>query len=172
MEENSTSVNKTIPKVVGVGDLVGQFQIATVAHGKNSTYNELDSSIKGVGYADLYVQYAPDTSYENTPFIPTFSHCEKLQEMMNSIINGSESTVLYQVDVLLGVANGAEPISGVSHDWASHLILDVEYFPITYHNYSYNQTWNVSPYFNSTTNRLHMKIQHSFLPFWTVKDCS
>jgi hypothetical protein len=47
MEENSTSVNKTIPKVVGVGDLVGQFQITTVAHGKNSTYNELDSSIKG-----------------------------------------------------------------------------------------------------------------------------
>jgi hypothetical protein len=89
IEEDTTK--RTIPKVVGVGDFVGQSHIETVAQGKNSKYNNLASSIKGVGYADLYAQYAPDTSYENITFIPRFSNCEKLEESMDSIISGSES---------------------------------------------------------------------------------
>jgi hypothetical protein len=153
IEEDSTK--KPIPKVVGVGDFVGDFHIETMAQGKNSTYNDITSSIKGVGYADFYVQYAPNTSYENTPFLPTFSNCERLQESVDSIISGSESTVVYQVDVV-GVANGTEPISGVSHDWNLSLELDVEYFPITYQNDSYDQTWEVYPYFNNTESRLYL----------------
>ncbi len=88
IEEDTTK--KTIPKVVGVGDFVGDFHIETMAQGKNSNYNNLTSSIKGVGYADFYVQYATNTSYENTPFLPIFSNCERLQESADSIISGSE----------------------------------------------------------------------------------
>jgi hypothetical protein len=155
LEIKEKSTKKTIPKVVGVGDFVGQSHIETVAQGINSNYNNLASSIKGIGYADLYVQYAPDTSYESTPFLPRFSNCEKLQESVDSVINGSESKVVYQVDVL-GVANGTEPVSNISHDWNLSLELDVEYFPITYWNFSYDQTWEVYQYFNNTENRLYL----------------
>jgi hypothetical protein len=146
---------KRIPKVVGVGDLVGDFNIATIAKTKNSTYNNLTSNIAGVGYANLYVQYAPDTSYENTPFIPSFTQCEQLQESIDSIICGSESTVDYLAHVL-GMANGAVPISGVSHDWDLALALNVEYYPITYQDFSQDQKWDVLPYFNDTENRLYL----------------
>jgi len=93
IEENST--NNTIPKVVGLGDLVGDFHIETLAQGKNSTYNNLASSISGVGYAGLYVQYAPDTSYENITFIPTFSLCERLL-LGNSRILIYQNSIIFQ----------------------------------------------------------------------------
>jgi hypothetical protein len=48
---------------------------------------------------------------------------------IDSSISGSESKIAYEVDVK-GVANGAEPIPRVSHDWHLKLQLDVEYFPI------------------------------------------
>ncbi|RZB33182.1 MAG: hypothetical protein AEth_00101 [Candidatus Argoarchaeum ethanivorans] len=156
MEENSTSVNKTIPKVVGVGSAAGQFLIETTAEGKNSTYNLLDANMRGVGYMDSYVQYAPDTSYENTTFIPTFLDCEKLELQTISLIEPGISSILTTLADVLGIASGAEPVPEVSHEWTSELQLDVEYFPTTYRNHSYNQTWNVTPYFNSTTNRLHL----------------
>ncbi|NAT11025.1 hypothetical protein C4E22_05715 [ANME-1 cluster archaeon AG-394-G06] len=174
LKENAT--DKTIPKVVGVGDLVGHFHIKTLAHGKNSTYNDISiellpllyttKNMGGVGYVDLYVQYAPDTSYEDTPFLPTFSDCEKVQAIIDSSICGSESTVDYQADNIIGVVNGAEPISGVSHDWNLSLKLDADYFPtaeeffptIDPQNHSVwnNQTWELSPYFDDTENRLYL----------------
>ena len=153
LKENAT--DKAIPKVVGIGDLVGQYQIVTVADGEKSTHNDLALNMRGVGYTDLYVQYAPDTSYEDTPFLPTFSHCEKVQAIIASTIRGSESAVGYMADIL-GVVDGAEPISSVSHDWNLSLIIDAEHFPITYRNDSHNQTWELSPYFNDTENRLYL----------------
>ncbi len=156
LKENAT--DKTIPKVVGIGDLAGLYQIVTAAGGEKSTHNDLTLNMRGVGYTDLYVQYAPDTSYEDTPFLPTFSHCEKVQAIIASTIRGSESAVGYRADIL-GVLNGAEPISGVSHDWNLSLMLDVEYFPtIDPVNRSVlnNQTWELSPYFNDTENRLYL----------------
>jgi hypothetical protein len=82
LEIKEDTINKTIPKVVSFGDFVGNYSIETVA--------QENSSIKGVGYVDLYVRYAPDTSYENITVIPIFSNCEKLQESIDSIISGSE----------------------------------------------------------------------------------
>jgi hypothetical protein len=67
IEENVMS--KTIPKVVGVGDLVGQFHIETVAQGKDSTYNNLASSIRGIGYMNFYVQDAVDAASTGDTFI-------------------------------------------------------------------------------------------------------
>jgi len=153
LKENAT--DKTIPKVVGFGDLIGQYQIETVAHGENSTHNDLALNMKGVGYTDLYVQYAHDTSYEDVPFLPTFSHCEMVQALIDSTICGSKSTVGYKADIL-GVVNGAEPIPKVSHDWNLSLEFDARYFPITYRNGSYNQTWELSPYFDEGENRLYL----------------
>jgi hypothetical protein len=154
LEITENSKDKTIPKVVGVGDLVGRILIDTVAEGTNSNYNYLDSNIKGVGYADLYVQYAPDTRYENIIFIPTFSDCENVLLMIRSS-SGSESVVYYAADIV-GVANGAKSISGVSHDLELSLDLDVEYFPISYQNFSYDQKWKSAPYFDDTENRLYL----------------
>ena len=146
MKENVTA--GTIPKVVGVGDLVGEFQIATVAHGKNSTYNELDSSMQGTGYADLYVQYAPDTSYENTTFIPTFLDCEKLQlETTSSIEPGTSSTITTAADVV-GIASGAEylnlnnmPLDNVAINEA----FDLEYHPVNISCDMFDECWSVKP---------------------------
>lgn len=174
LKENAT--DKTIPKVVGVGDLVGLFHIKTFAQGKNSTYNDFSiellpllyttKNMGGVGYVDLYVQYAPDTSYENTPFLPTFSDCEKVQAIIDSSICGSESTVDYEIMSIIAVVNGAEPISGVSHDWNLSLELDALYFPTAEeffptidplnHSVWNNQTWELSPYFDDTENRLYL----------------
>ncbi|RCV64710.1 hypothetical protein C5S53_07320 [Methanophagales archaeon] len=153
LRENASNV--TIPKVVGFGDLVGQYQIVTVAHGENSTHNDLALSMRGLGYTDLYVQYAPDTSYEETPFIPTFSQSQMVQAIIYSTISGSESAVGYMANIL-GVSGGAEPILGVSHDWNLSLAIDAQYFPITYRNDSYNQTWELSPYLDDTENRLYL----------------
>jgi hypothetical protein len=154
--------NESIPKVVGFGDLVGQYQIETVAHSENSTYNHLAlktyNMYKCLGYTDLYVQYAPDTSYEDIPFLPIFSRSQKVQAIINSSICGSKSTVDYITDIL-GVVNGAEPISCVSHDWNLSLMLDAEYFPTIdplYRSIRYNQTLELSPYFNDTENRLYL----------------
>ena len=155
LEINENSTTTPIPKVVGVGSTIGQFQIETFAEGSNSNYNWLESNIKGIGYANIYAQYAPDTSYENTPFLPTISQCEKLQVSIDSSISGSESKVAYQVDVL-GVANGAEPIPIVSHDWNLSLDLDVEYFPITYQGVSHDQKWAVFPFFDDVEHKLYL----------------
>jgi hypothetical protein len=153
LKENAT--DKTIPKVVGIGDLVGQYQIETIAHGENATHNDLALNMRGVGYTDLYVQYAPDTSYKDIPFFPTFSRSEMVQAIIDSSISGSESTVGYKADIL-GVLNGAKPIPRVSHDWNLSLELAAQYFPITYRNDSYNQTWELSPYFDEIENRLYL----------------
>jgi len=153
LKENATDT--AIPKVVGIGDLVGLYQIVAVAHGENSTHNDLALNMRGVGYTDLYVQYAPDTSYEDTPFLPTFSHCEKVRAIIYSTIRGSESAVGYMADIL-GVSDGAELISCVSHDWNLSLVIDAKLFRITYRNDSYNQTWELSPYFDNIENRLYL----------------
>jgi hypothetical protein len=155
MKENAT--DKAIPKVVGVGSTVGNFEIETVAEGSNSNYNRLESNMKGVGYANLYVQYAPDTSYESTPFLPTLSECEILQGIIDSSISGSKSAVAYQVDVL-GVANGAEPIPIVSHDWNLSLDINVEYVPINFiPGYpSYDQKWEFYPFFEDAEHKLYL----------------
>jgi hypothetical protein len=54
LEENATSINATIPKVVGVGKLVGTFSIETVAQGANSTYTNLNANLKGVGTRGIH----------------------------------------------------------------------------------------------------------------------
>jgi hypothetical protein len=155
LELKENARDKTIPKVVGFGDLVGQYQIVTVAHGENSTHNDLALNMRGLGYTDLYVQYAPDTSYEDTPFLPTFSQSQMVQAVIYSTIRGSESAVGYMADIL-GVSDGAEHISGVSHDWNLSMVIDAQSFPITYTNDSYNQAWKLYPYFDDTENRLHL----------------
>jgi hypothetical protein len=137
------TINKTIPKVVGVGDLVGDLNIETFAEGTNSNYNFLESKIDGVGYADLYVQYAPDTSYENVTFIPTFSDCEILELSTNTFC----SFIEYDADVL-GYANGVEYLN------FNNLPLDKvainETFDLKYHSVNisgdvFDERWSVKP---------------------------
>ena len=162
LELNENATKESIPKVVGFGDLTGKYSIETIAHSENSTYNHLAlktyNMYKCLGYTDLYVQYALDSSYEDTPFLPTFSHCPLVQARIDSTICGSESTVGYATDIV-GVVKGAEPISGISHDWDLSLELDAQYFPtIDPLNRSVwnNKTWDFSPHFDDTENRLYL----------------
>ncbi len=99
--------------------------------------------MRGVGYADPYVQYAPDTTYENVTFIPTFSQCEKLQLSAN--IFGSSIT--YVVDVP-GYANGVEylefndvPLDSI----AINETFDIEYHPVNISGTVFNETLSVKP---------------------------
>jgi hypothetical protein len=143
LKENVT--DKTIPKIVGVGDLVGDFHIETIAQGKNSTYNDLTSDIKGLGHADIYVQYAPDATYENVTFIPTFSQCEKLRLSAN--IFGS--SIAYVAVVLGGGhANGVDylefndvPLDNVTINET----FDVEYHPVNISGDVFDEPWSVKP---------------------------
>jgi hypothetical protein len=140
LKENAT--DKTIPKVVGIGDLIGQYQIETVAHGENSTHNDLALNMKGLGYTDLYVQYAPDTSYENVTFIPTFSQCEKVELSVNTFGPAIE----YVVDVV-GHANGVEYLEfyDVSLDnVAINETFELEYPPVNISGDVFNETWSVT----------------------------
>jgi hypothetical protein len=141
LKENATG--ETIPKVAGVGDLVGYFDIETVAYGKNSTCNNLTSNMRGVGYADLYVQYAPDATYENVTFIPTFSQCEKL--LLYANIFGSS---IEYVATVLGHANGVEylefndvPLGSVTINETFNL----KYHPVNISGDVFDEPWSVKP---------------------------
>ena len=140
LKENTT--DEAIPKVVGVGDLVGQYHIETIAQCENSTYNDLTSNMVGVGYIDLYLQYAPDTSYENVTFIPTFSQCEKVELSVNTFGPAIE----YVVDVV-GHANGVEypEFYDVSLDnVAINETFELEYPPVNISGDVFNETWSVT----------------------------
>ena len=120
-----------------------QYSIETVAQGKKSTYNDLSSNMRGVGYVDPYAQYAPDTTYENITFIPTFSHCEEL--LLSANIFGS--SIAYVADVL-GHANGVEylefkdvPLDSV----AINETFDPEYHPVNISGDVFDEPWSVKP---------------------------
>jgi hypothetical protein len=143
LELNENATNESIPKVVGFGDLKGKYSIETVAHSENSTYNHLYSNMRGIGYADPYVQYAPDTSYENVTFIPTFSQCEKVELSVNTFGPAIE----YVVEVV-GHANGVEYLefNDVSLDnVAINETFELEYPPVNISGDVFNETWSVTP---------------------------
>jgi hypothetical protein len=166
MEEDTTKTNKTIPKVVGVGDLCGNFSIETTTDARDSTYNWLDADINGVGYLDLYAQYAPDTSYNNVTYLPSFSQCEKLQVKTSSYsYSGSES--METISDVLGFANGRVPIIGVSPGDIK-FVFDVEYFPIIYQNITYDQKWELAPYYNETEHKLYLLSGSGLIPAFTL----
>jgi hypothetical protein len=143
LEINENLATTPIPKVVGVGSTVGQFQIETFAEGSDSNYNWLESDIKGVGYANIYAQYAPDTSYEDITFIPTFSQCEQLQLNTNSI----GSFIVYDVHVL-GLATGVECLKfdGIPLDnVAINGTFDLTYHPVYISEDEFDEKWSVEP---------------------------
>ena len=132
LEENATATTPTIPKVVGVGGLMGVFSIETAARGANSTYNNLNANLKGVGYMDLFAQYAPDTTFAEITFMPTFSHCELWRGRIASISGSSESRVESDIN-MIGVAEGIKyltfngiTLEGVLLD----ATFDLEYLPV------------------------------------------
>jgi hypothetical protein len=155
MEENVSGIG-TVPKVInGAGKTVGQFDITTSMQGNDSNYNWVVSDIKGIGYFNAFIQYAPDTSYETTLALPVFRECETLQATITTSIDPSidigssnmSSSLTFNVGVL-GISNGSNLITEKNNtEWISGFQVDFEYFPITYQNYSFDSKGNFYPFF-------------------------
>jgi hypothetical protein len=94
-----TDSNPDTNKFVGFGDLTGVYNILSSVNQTNFV-----SNANGIGYADFYVQYAPD-GYADTSFIDGYSYCEHLRLETKASPTGSSYDSSF-----IGVLNGAKPL--------------------------------------------------------------
>ena len=132
----------------------------------NAPYNYLKSSIKGVGYADQYFQFAPGYDH-STAFIDSYSHCEHLQLNTEVESNGTANYGNFNSNVM-GSFDGMKPLLN-SSQLSFTQELEVEYMPVSYQTGTYDQMWSLSPSFdgenlyllsgagNVITNRISLK---------------
>jgi hypothetical protein len=162
--EAASADNETpaLPPVAGMGGLTCVFSIENFAQAADSEsrfgcdpdpgctsdccvstgpYNYVKSSIKGVGYANEFIQFTPDYGY-NTSFIDSYDHCEHIQ--FNTEVDTTSEGIRwanYNSNVI-GVYEGELPFANdvyFKHD------VELEYMPVSGDSGSYDFKWSIEP---------------------------
>ena len=137
--------NPTTQKFVGFGDLTGVFSIESIAD-----QDSIHITPKGVGYANLYLQYAPE-GYNDYAFIDTYSNAEHVQLLTTT----SSSGVTNVASSVIGLMNGMKPLPlAGSNVTLLSLELELEYMPVSYQTGTYDRKWRVEPSFDGNKLKL------------------